>query len=213
MDNCKILFFLEDNAQESFIPPLVERLIIDIGGNIDNYDLQVLSARGGGSIRAYKDFIKLAKKGRHPSADLLIVGSDGNCNGFNKRRQQLLDASKGVPFLSVIPAVPDPHIERWYLLDNSALAAASGIPVQAVPPTIKCDKNHYKQMLKDVFYRNNLLPPLGGTEYGPLVTKTMDLYAAGNIDHALRDFVMQVRSWLRQHNKISFGGEQPSSDT
>lgn len=194
-----VIFFLEDAAQEALIPSLVERLIAEEGKNQGDYTLRILSARGGGSIRAYKDFMKQAKKRPSLSADVLIVGSDGNCNGFAKRRSQLLQASAKAPYPLVIPAIPDPHIERWYLLDSQALANAANVPVQAVPPNAKCDKGHYKKLLKDAFARQNLFPPLGGTEYGPLVAKTMDLYAAGILDHALRDFVDQVRSWLRQH--------------
>lgn len=193
-----ILFFLEDHAQEAFIPPLTERLIKKEGKNINDYNLQVLHSRGGGSIRAYKDFIKQTKKRKHLVADLLIVGSDGNCNGFRKRKQQLQDAAEDVPYPLVIIAVPDPHIERWYLLDQQALSNAAGVQVQTVPPTAKCDKNHYKNLLKEIFYKQNLFPPLGGAEYGPLVATKMDLYAAGTKDHALRDFVDQVGSWLRR---------------
>lgn len=194
-----IVFFLEDAAQEALIPPLVERLIAAEGKNLDDYNLRILSARGGGSIRAYKDFIKQREKRPSLSADVLIVGSDGNCNGFAKRRNQLLKVATKALYPEVITAIPDPHIERWYLLDSQALANAANVPVQAVPPNTKCDKGHYKKLLRDAFARQNLFPPLGGAEYGPLVAQTMDLYAAGTLDHALRDFVDQVRSWLRQH--------------
>lgn len=198
VDRYTIRFFLEDNAQEAFIRPLVERMIKEGGKDINNYDLSVLYSRGGGSIRAYKDFIKQTKKRNHLRADLLIVGSDGNCNGFNKRKQQLIEAGKEVSYPIIITAVPDPHIERWYLLDQQALAEAAGVSILAVPPTVKCDKNHYKKLLKEIFIAQNLFPPLGGAEYGPLIATTMNLYDAGTIDHALRDFVDQVRSWLKQ---------------
>jgi len=77
------------------------------------------------------------------------------------------------------------------------LAAAAEAAVQAVAPAIKCDKNHYKNLLKKTFTDQNVFPPLGGIEYGPDVAKTMDLYSAGIADHSLRDFVDQVRSWLK----------------
>lgn len=194
-----VVFFLEDHAQEALIPNIVGRLINEERKNPIDYDLRVLSARGGGSIRAYKEFIKGVKKRKTPAADVLIVGSDGNCNGFVKRRTQLNDAAKGVPYSTVITAIPDPHVERWYLLDSQALAGAAGVPVQAAPPNAKCDKGHYKKLLKDAFAQHNLFPPLGGAEYGPRVAETMDLYAVGVFDHALRDFIEQVRGWLKQH--------------
>jgi hypothetical protein len=195
----KIIFFLEDTAQKAFISAMVERLIRDEGKDAQDFDLLVLYARGGGSIRAYKDFLKQASKRRYLDADLLVVGSDGNCNGFVKRKQQLQDASKGIPYPEVISAVPDPHIERWYLLDGQALARAAGVPVQAVSPTVKCNKNHYKNLLNKTITDQGVVPPLGGAEYGVIVAKSMDLYNAGTVDHSLRDFVEQIRSWIRRH--------------
>lgn len=129
----------------------------------------------------------------------MIVGSDGNCNGFAKRRDQLKRAAKDVPYSTIITAIPDPHIGRWYLLDSRALADAAGVPVQAMTPDAKCDKGHYKKLFKEAFAQYDLCPPLGGAEYGPRVAETMDLYASGVADHALRDFIDQVRAWLRQH--------------
>ena len=193
------VFFLEDAAQEAFIPNLVRRLIAEEGKIPGGYDLRVLYSRGGGSIHAFKEFIKDVKQRKPIAADVLIVGSDGNCNGFTKRRTQLNDVAKDVPYPTVISAIPDPHIERWYLLDSQALAAAAGVPVQAVSPAAKCDKGHYKKLLKGAFAQHNLFPPLGGAEYGPDIAATMDLYEAGVADHALRDFIDQVRNWLRQH--------------
>lgn len=195
-----IIFYLEDAAQEALIPHLVERLIRDEGKNISNYDLRVLGARGGGSISAYRNYLKQVKKRKNLSADLLIVGSDGNCNGFTTRRQQLEKAAKNVPYPLVITAIPDPHIERWYLLDGPALAKVAEVAVQAVAPTVKCDKNYYKNLLKKTFTDQKLFPPLGGAEYGPDVAKIMDLHTAGTIDHSFRDFVDQVRCWLRQQS-------------
>ncbi len=199
MGKYTIIFFLEDGAQEALIPHIVRRLIVDEGKNPLDYELRTLSARGGGSIRAYKEFIKGVKKRKTPTADVLIVGSDGNCNGFAKRRTQLNAAAKDVPYPAIITAIPDPHVERWYLLDSQALAGAAGVPLQAIPPSAKCDKGHYKKLLKGAFAQHNLFPPLGGAEYGPLVAQKMDLYAAGVADHALRDFIEQVRDWLRQN--------------
>jgi len=199
VDKYKIILFLEDNAQEVFIRALVERLISDEGKNLNDYEFRLLNSRGGGSIRAYKDFIKQVRKRNHLSADVLIVGSDGNCNGFLKRKQQLLDASINIPYPEVITAVPDPHIERWYMLDNKALSNAAGVPVRVVSLKVKCDKNHYKTLLKESFADQNLFPPLGGAEYGSLIAKSMDLYVAGKIDRSINDFVDQVLSWLRRH--------------
>jgi len=90
-----IFFFLEDTAQESFIPAMVKRLIADEEKELNDYHLQILSARGGGSIRAYKDFLKQAKKRKNLEADVLIVGSDGNCNGLCEKKAATFGCVKG----------------------------------------------------------------------------------------------------------------------
>ncbi len=198
MAKYKVIMFLEDNAQAVFIRALLERLIMDEGRNLKDYEFLLLNSRGGGSIRAYKEFVRQGKKQKHLSGDVLIVGSDGNCNGFLKRKKQLQEASKDISYPELITAVPDPHIERWYLLDIQALSRAAGVPIQTVSPKVKCDKNHYKNLLKKAFTDQNLFPPLGGTEYGSLIAKSMDIFLAGTADHSLRDFVDQVQSWLRR---------------
>lgn len=191
-----INFFLEDSAQEAFIPPLFERLIVEEGFSVSDFQFKILCSRGGGSIQEYKNFIKRAKK--HSNlADALVVGSDGNCNGFTKRREQLLKIA-ATPYPVVFTAIPDPHIERWYLLDSLALSRAIGTNVQAITPVAKCEKNHYKKLLREVFEKTDVQPPLGGWEYGPILAKNIDLYHASQTDHALGDFVRQVRMWLKQ---------------
>ena len=50
--------------------------------------------------------------------DLLIVGRDANCQGYLKRgRNWSRPPHCGCP---VVYAIPDPHIERWLLLDSAA---------------------------------------------------------------------------------------------
>jgi hypothetical protein len=94
--------------------------------------------------------------------------------------------------------VPDPHVERWYLLDPSALSNAAGISEMPALPAHKCEKNYYKQLLRSAFNNSSIIPLLGGTEYGPLVADKMDLYAASKADHGLAEFVDGVKSWLKQ---------------
>lgn len=199
MAKYKIVLFLEDNAQEIFIRALIDRLIAEEKKNPKDYELRILNSRGGGSIRAYKEFISQVKKRSHLNADLLIVGSDGNCNGFIKRKQQLINAAKNIPYPEVITAVPDPHIERWYMLDIQALQRASGVPVQLISPKVKCDKNHYKTLLRQAFSNQNLFPPLGGAEYGALIVGLMNIYVVGKSDPSIGDFIDQFQSWLRRH--------------
>jgi hypothetical protein len=193
-----IAYFLEDIGQEAIIPPLVRRLIREAGKPAVNFDHRTLNARGGRSISAYKDFLADAKSKMHLPADLLIVGSDGNCKGFATCRDEITAVAANPPYPIVVTAVPDPHVERWYLLDPSALSKAAGIPKMPALPAHKCEKNYYKHLLRSAFNNSPIVPLLGGTEYGPLVADEMDLYAASKVDHGLAEFVGGVKSWLKQ---------------
>ena len=129
-----IAYFLEDVGQEAIIPPLVKRLIREANKPEENFEHRTLSARGGGSISAYKRFLVDARRRMHLPADLLVVGSDGNCQGFAKRRDEIKAEAADPPYPNVITAVPDPHVERWYLLDIPAFSEATGLAkIPALP--------------------------------------------------------------------------------
>lgn len=193
----RVAFFLEDSAQEAIIPPLFQRLAAEEGFTSDQIEVKVLSARGGGSLTAFRQFLKDAKRRGHLNADLLIVGVDANCKGFTVRRDLVMKVAAKSPYREIIAAIPDPHVERWYLLDVSALSNAAGSPIATSAPVYKCEKNHYKTILRQAFVNTGIAPPLGGLEYGPVVAQHMDLYAAAKQDHGLNDYVEKARAWLR----------------
>jgi hypothetical protein len=168
-DKQRVAFFLEDSAQEAIIPPLFSRLAAEEGWEACQLDLQVLSARGGGSLSAFRQFLEDARELGYLKADLLIVGVDANCKGFTARRDLVIQAAARSSYREIITAIPDPHVERWYLLDIPALSTAAGAPIAASVPAYKCEKNHYKTLLRHAFKSSGIAPPLGGLEYGPLV--------------------------------------------
>ncbi len=194
----RVAFFLEDSAQEAIIPPLFQRLAAEEGFTADQIIAQVLSARGGGSLTAFRQFLKDAQRRGHLNADLLVVGVDANCKGFTVRRDLVMKAAAKSPYGEIIAAIPDPHVERWYLLDTPALSQAAGVPIAVSVPAYKCEKNRYKTFLRQAFLNTGITPPLGGLEYGPVVAQHMDLYAAGKEDHGLNDFVEKARAWLKR---------------
>ena len=194
----RVAFFLEDSAQEAIIPPLFQRLAVEEGFTADQIVSQVLSARGGGSIAAFRQFLKDARRRGHLNADLLVVGVDANCKGFTARRDLVMKAAAKSPYGEIIAAIPNPHVERWYLLDVSALSIAAGTPIATSAPAYKCEKNHYKTLLRQAFTRTGIAPPLGGLEYGPVVAQHMDLFATAKQDHGLADFLEKSRAWLKR---------------
>ena len=77
---------------------------------------------------------------------MIIVATDGNCKGFLERKRQIEEVVKSFSGL-VICAIPDPHIERWLLLDSAAFKKVLGKGCAA--PTYKCQRDLYKQLLGD----------------------------------------------------------------
>jgi hypothetical protein len=194
---------LEDSAQEAIIPPLFRRLAKEGSWQPEHLSLKILSARGGAPLSAFKQFLKDARHGGPLKADLLIVGMDANCKGFASCRDRVVrEAGKSAPYPEIITAIPDPHVERWYLLDVPALSKAAGAPITVSAPAYKCEKNHYKNLLRQAFAASGITPPLGGLEYGPLLVQHMNLFAAAKQDHGLNDFVEKSRAWLKRVRTI-----------
>ena len=99
----------------------------------------VRSATGGQSIREYRNFLKdmSRMKGNFPF-DILIVASDGNCKGNVEKRDQLMRYAQKdiVAFVDrLVCAIPDPHIEKWYMSDPKGFNRAIGSGILPVLPS------------------------------------------------------------------------------
>lgn len=156
----------------------------------------VLHSRGGKSISALKSYLQDAKKRGASPADCVVIGSDANCNGFVKKREMLLAEAKGLS-LTLVTVIPDPHIERWFLLDPAALSTAVGENLLPHVPPYKCGKNEYKIRLKEAFKGSSISPLSGGIEYGTEIAANMDLYKVSKLDSGLEDFIRQTVLWLK----------------
>lgn len=109
VDKIRILYFLEDRAQEGFVKALVKRIAKEESLSAAGLIHDVRSARGGSKIiNEFKTFVKDFKTGG-PETDLLVVVVDGNCKGHQERKKQLGRYLKSVPHLQdiVVFAVPD----------------------------------------------------------------------------------------------------------
>ena len=196
----RIACFLEDAAQDSLIPALFSRILRERKLPEEQYHIYTLYNRGGASLRAYTDYLLETKRDPSKKVDLLIVGSDANCKGVTKRREWITSQTYGLDLApDIIPAVPDPHIERWYLLDLPALSKVSGVELSGGLPTLKCNKDVYKNLLKEVFLSSGIEPPLGGAEYGKLLADHMDLYSSGKKEHSFAEYISAVGDWLKIH--------------
>lgn len=142
MDKIRVLYFLEDRAQERFLVSLVERIALGISIPREAIAPDVRSSRGGSRVMGeFEAFARDLRAAGMCGADIIVVGVDGDCDGPEKKARQLKEYVQDTdPFRDVlIYAIPDPHIERWYLLDQEALKRGTGLRQGISPPAYKCE--------------------------------------------------------------------------
>lgn len=186
-----IRLFVEDNGHEVFLSALIRRFASRYGVAID---LKFGNAEGGyGKMMSeLREYIK----DQEELPDLLIAATDSNCKGFTKRKQQIDRVLKGFAG-KVIYAIPDPHIEKWLLLDSAAFKKVLGKGCPAPPQ--KCERDFYKQRLRDAVRATGVNPPLGGIEYGEEIVNAMDLdkleLTEPSLGYLLKDLRQQFQTW------------------
>jgi hypothetical protein len=196
--------FVEDRAHEQLLKPLVER----VAGE-ENVEIlvRVRSARGGHgrALEEFELYQTLVEKNAVPSpaAELLVVGIDGNCTPFHKKRAQIQEAARPELAQRLVVACPDPHVERWYLADPDCFSEVVGLR-----PTVgrkKCTRDHYKTVLARAVLQAGHPPTLGGIEYAREIAQGIDCYRAGRNDRSFKAFIDDLRSGLRALHARSGG--------
>ena len=126
-------------------------------------------------------------------AHRVIVGAtDANCQGFRDRVRTVDPQNPPAP---VVLAVPDPHVERWLLLDGAAFKVVFGQGCEA--PDRKCSRNRYKDLLITAIRDAGRTTYLGGIEYAEDIVRHMDIDRAARTDSALRSFIESLRTTFR----------------
>lgn len=193
MDDRKIVLFGEDVGHELVVGALVKRVARELNVRVrPNWR----SATGGRPrlVGEYKEY--LARLPRDPGGrpDFIVVATDSNCEGLARREYDIMEAGKTWPG-EIVKAIPDPHIERWLLLDGAAFKRAVGRGCQA--PDLKCDRRRYKDHLVDSILAAGVAPSLGGIEYAEDIVEHVDLQRACQEDRSLRRFITDLRRALR----------------
>jgi len=126
------------------------------------------------------------------------VATDANCQGYGRRRREV--EQEAVRFEQAHPdrlivAIPDPHVERWMLVDSRAFKAVLGRGCDA--PDSKCERQRYKQALLQAMQAAGIVPPLGGMEYAGDIVQHLDLERIGSLDESLGQTVAALRNRLK----------------
>jgi len=202
VDKFHVLYFLEDRAHEGFIKALVERVAAEEGVSADRLIHDVRSARHGSQVlNQYRKFLRALLKTVTIQADAVIVALDGNCKGYNDRKKELDKHLKTDHPLQekVVYAIPDPHIERWYIMDQQAFRDGTGITNPPALPSYKCKKDYYKQILTQALVDSNIHSLLGGAEYAEKIVghiKNLETFASK--DASAQFFIRDLKTLLRQ---------------
>lgn len=186
----RISLFGEDDAHQKIIGTLVQRLADEAETTVQLEWRNVVDGYGA-VVREFQNYLHdLARQGGYP--DLIIVATDANCKGLSERTRELEPSNTPVP---VIKAIPDPHIERWLLLDGAAFRDVVGHGCDA--PDQKCERERYKRLLIEAIYNAGIIPILGGIEFAEDIVRNMDINRAMGSDTSLRRFVSEIRSAFR----------------
>jgi len=105
--------FCEDRAHRELLGALVERIVAD---EARTPKTRIRSAIGGrprvfAEMERYLTSVTHSRTTRE-TPDLIVISIDGNCSSFQKTREQIMDTSPEKFRDRLIPACPDPHIER-----------------------------------------------------------------------------------------------------
>lgn len=183
----EIALFVEDHAHRQVIGALVQRIAeeCEIAIHLDWRN----AVRGHGKVIAeLNDYMRDLKRQGGPWPDLIVVATDANCKGINERTREIGVMDESAP---MILAIPDPHIERWLLLDGAAFKTVFGKGCDA--PDQKCDRNRYKQRLIEAIHATGTIPILGGIEYAEDIVQQININRVAQVDRSFRRFVEELR--------------------
>ncbi len=192
-------YFLEDIAHEQFLTCLVSRVAADMGLEISrlNHDVRNASGGHGKALTELDKFMRDMARGRVSAPPILVVAIDGNCVGYNAKANDIRGRVEQRNYAGqLVCAVPDPHIERWYIADPSGFQKAIESEMTPQLPAYKCERGMYKRILKDAFNQADIVPLLGGAEYAEDIVAHMDLYKAQQEDRALKSFIDHLKQAL-----------------
>ncbi|MGH7708566.1 MAG: hypothetical protein ACREM6_11675 [Vulcanimicrobiaceae bacterium] len=183
--------FVEDVGHRLVVGPLLRKICQEAGSSIQ---VRFLNATGGkgkalDELRQVKQDIAL---GRLECPAVLVAAIDGNCEGYGIVKRRVEEIVGSELSVQLVCAVPDPHVERWLLLDSEAFKLAVGRGCAA--PDNKCERDRYKGLLRRALFDANLVPQLDGLEFAEAIVAEYNLERAASIDSSFSHFLSDVRA-------------------
>jgi hypothetical protein len=203
-----INFFVEDDGHEKFLTPMVQRFANQYGIQIK---IKIGNSTGGRGrvVSELKRYIRDLERGKESLPDLLIVAIDGNNVGYSIRKKEIDDATKNFSGATIC-AIPEPHIERWLLLDSKAFKQVLGKGCNA--PDRKFDRDRYKHLLLVAVRNTGRIPILGGMEHAEALVKVMDLEYLEKTEESLSKLLKELRHKFQEWERSEHTVAQKTSD-
>lgn len=193
----KIVLFVEDYGHEEFIKALINRIAYENSIEIKSLSRSVRGGHGK-TITEFKAYLRNLQYDREGIPDLLIVATDANCKGYTERKREIDDVTEKFKDITIC-AIPDPHIERWLLLDSSAFKHVLGKGCKA--PDQKCSRDRYKKLLIETLQEAGVSPLFGGMEHAADIVNAMDITRIEQSDPSLgkliKDLKKKFKEWSR----------------
>ena len=185
--------FAEDFGHEKYLTALIKRVAssADIECKLVN-----ISVRGGhGKVLTELNQYLRDKKANF-DLNYLTVAVDANKRGRNETIRAIDSIAEKHQLKDyIIHAVPEPHIERWMMIDGAAFKQVFGRGCDA--PDQQFGKDRYKKLLLDAIRAAGTDPLLGGMEFADDIAKNISLQIRSNSDD-LADFLGELESALRR---------------
>ena len=191
-----INLFVEDEAHEDFLTAMVQRFAEDYSIEIS---IKASSVRGrhGKVITELKQYQRDLQRAQENLPDLIIVGTDSNCTTLLEREKEIEQTISDFTRF-VISAIPEPHIERWLLLDSEAFKTVYGKGCPA--PDNKCEQDRYKRMLLEAIYDAGTAP-LDGIERVKDLVNAMNLQRVAQSDKSIGKLLAALRHQFEHWQK------------
>ena len=195
-----INLFVEDITHEDFLTAVVNRFA-------NRYNIEVnikpSSVRGGHGkvITELEQYLRDLQRYTEDLPDLVIVGTDSNCKGLSERKEEIDRITSNLSF-PLIHMIPNPHIERWFLLDSEAFKTVfgRGCPI----PDQKCERGRYKDSWLTAIHEATKQPPLDGNERIEDLVNAMNIERLKQNDPSIKRFLdpleRQFRTWKQEEN-------------
>ena len=201
----RVVYVLEDEAHEQFVPPLFRRLADDASVELAEQALRPMGGAGR-TIDGLRRLLAEIRQGIVEQPYAIVVGIDADCSRQGQRQRQVGVACEREDYSGVVVvAEPEPHIESWYFADTAAFQRLLRVPDLPRAPSVRCRKDDYKDRLREAVRSGGGPAPLGGVEYGPEIAAAMSVPRAAGRVRSLRRFVDDARACLARY--AAQGGE------